>query len=185
MDQRKENLIAALRAFARQRPGIEPGNYGSWRDYRAESRSVTRDLHHAETLLETIAWRDSIGADQIMEAARHSGSGRLTIAETAPAEFRLSYCTGQYFPTEYRRAVCSIAAAALRGFWRENRPAEYFIVNGDQSQKFSDWEKAREFAHTFDPVVVLIEARIDGMTPGDYLRGKARTELGRTIANSW
>ena len=29
--------------FVDQRPGIEPLNYGSWRDYRRESAEVTRD----------------------------------------------------------------------------------------------------------------------------------------------
>ena len=53
--ERKQQMIEALRVFAEQRGGMEPGNYGSWRDYRKESASVTRDLHDARLLLRAIA----------------------------------------------------------------------------------------------------------------------------------
>ena len=58
----KTEIICALRAFAASRPGIEYGNYGDWRAYRRECADVSRDLRHARTLLDAIAWRDSITA---------------------------------------------------------------------------------------------------------------------------
>ena len=30
-----------------------------------------------------------------------------------PAGFAVDYCTGQYFPTEYRRAVCAVLSSAI------------------------------------------------------------------------
>jgi hypothetical protein len=33
---------------------------------------------------------------------------------------RLDYCTGQYWPTEYRRAACAVLASALWAYQRDN-----------------------------------------------------------------
>jgi hypothetical protein len=125
MDTRKQSLIDALQRFIAQRPGLEFGNYGDVSAYRSEMRSITKDRHHAETMLRAIIWRDSITADAIVGASRHAFSGRLTITEhdvypeTDPRRFSLDYCTGQYWPTEYRRAVCGVLSSALWNYWRD------------------------------------------------------------------
>lgn len=126
MDTRKKALIAALRAFIAQRPGIDPRNYGDYSGYRSESRSVTQDRQHAETILAQVEWRDSLTADDIIEASKHAFSGRLTVKEPEPGKFRLDYCTGQYFPTEYRKAAAAVLASALWYYWRAegNSPSD-------------------------------------------------------------
>lgn len=115
----KQNLIDTIATFAAQRPNLEPENYISdWRDaegranYRRESRRITKDLHHARALLGYIARRDSITAADLIEAARHAYSGRLEIKQTLEG-YRVDYCTGQYFPTEYRRAVACVLSSAI------------------------------------------------------------------------
>lgn len=108
--------LALLDTFTAQRPGIEPGNYGSFRDYRAESRSVTRDLHVYRTIRGSVHWRTFTLA-QWQDAFRRAFSGRLTLSET-PEGWRLDYCTGQYFPTEYRRAACAVLASLLWDYAR-------------------------------------------------------------------
>lgn len=117
-ETRNQNALSALLAFARQRPGLEPANYGDWRAYRQESREITRDLHQVESLALAVSQR-SIGADALMRACRDSYSGRLSMTETETGCFRINYCTGQYFPTEYRRAVCAVLSSALWDYWRE------------------------------------------------------------------
>ena len=126
MDTRKKALIAALRAFIAQRPGLDPCNYGDASGYRSESRSITQDRRHAETILANIEWRDSLTADNIIDASKHAFSGRLTIKEPEPGKFRLNYCTGQYFPTEYRKAAAAVLASALWDYWRTdgNSPSD-------------------------------------------------------------
>jgi hypothetical protein len=106
------DIINALRAFVEQRPGLEPVNYGSWTSYRQESREVTRDLHDAREILNVARW--TVTADDILSAARGS---RLSINER-PDGVAIDYCIGQYFPTEYRKAVCRVVAQAL---WNHNR----------------------------------------------------------------
>lgn len=143
MDTRKQTIIACLRKFIAQRPGLEFGNYGDVSAYRSEMRSITKDRHHAEAMLSSVAWRDSITADTILEASKHAFSGRLTITEPTPGRFVLDYCTGQYWPTEYRRAVCSVLSSALWDYWREcGGPAS----TGDTIRKTAAAELSRSIA---------------------------------------
>ena len=115
----KPAIIAMLEKFARQRPGMEPGNYGDWKSYRAELRTVTRDLAHARTLLSAVEW-SGITADDIIRAA---DGGRLGI-KVDGERVRIDYCTGQYFPTEYRKAVCRVLASALWAHIRDSMPGD-------------------------------------------------------------
>lgn len=134
---KKQDIITALEAFINQRPGLEYGNYGEPRSYRAELRSIGKDLKHARELLRAVE-HSPITAEQLV-AAFDSFSGRLSIKEelthvvrntpsgkitTEEMRVRLDYCTGQYWPTEYRRAVCAVCASALWYFKREELNAQ-------------------------------------------------------------
>lgn len=121
----KQALISALRRWIEQRPGLEFGNYGDIRAYRAEQRDITRDLHHARELLRAVEWRDSITAEDILRAA----DGRLTIAVDGDS-VRIDYCTGQYFPTEYRPAASRVLSSVLWAYWRENTVHENLEKSG-------------------------------------------------------
>lgn len=148
----RDAILECLAAFINQRSGIEFRNYGDVRAFRSEQRSITKDGKQARELLAAVRWRSSIDADALKAALRGAFSGRLTWdAERR----RLDYCAGQYFPTEYRRAVCAVLASALWGYFRENMPAD-----GEGSRK-------------------------KGESAGDYLRRTARREFGRAIAGRW
>lgn len=107
----KSELIAALRAFVAQRPGIEPGNYGSLSDYRREAREITAQRDDALSLLAAVDARDSITAGDMLAQLRH----RLVWDADRGS---LEYVTGQYWPTEYRRAAASAMAEVLWRYWR-------------------------------------------------------------------
>lgn len=115
----KETILNLLEAWVRQRPGLEYGNYGDAASYRAEVRSIGRDLQHARELWRYVAMRESIAANRLVDAFRHAYGGRLSLTERngRPA---LEYCTGQYWPTEYRRAACAVLAAAIWDYWRDD-----------------------------------------------------------------
>ena len=164
----KTALLETLHRWVRQRPGLEYCNYGDPTAYRSEMRSITKDRHHAEALLSYVAPRDSITAEMILEASRRSFSGRLKITPSDDGEkFSIDYCTGQYFPTEYRKAVCAVLASAVWDWLRSNMPPADGVVTIDIGGKPLEVESHR------------------GMTPGDYLRTAARRELGRPIASRW
>ena len=109
----KSVIIAALYKWIAQRPGLEFGNYGDVSSYRSEMRSITRDLHHARAMIDYVAWHDSITAEMILDAA--DNGGRLTMAADGD-KVTIDYVTGQYWSTEYRRAVCSLMASVI-GYW--------------------------------------------------------------------
>ena len=126
--EKREQILAALAAFVRQRPGLEPGNYfgsGDWaqdrRNYDTERRAIHRDRRDAERLLARFGVR-SIPEATLREAFR-AYSGRLKLTDTESGDVSLNYCTGQYFPTEYRKAVCAVLAQALWDHWREDYAA--------------------------------------------------------------
>jgi hypothetical protein len=115
---KREQILEALYTFIQQRPGLEFGNYGDVKPYREEMRRITRQRHDAETLLRAIS------LSSMDEATLRSGfraySGRLTRTDRPDGSVALNYCTGQYWPTEYRAAVCAVAAAALWDYYRDD-----------------------------------------------------------------
>ena len=123
----KAALIETLHAWINQRPGLEPANYISgWNDtagrsaYRSDARSITKDLHDARYLLDYIAIRDSITAEQILNAAKHNFSGRLSITPDNDG-FKVDYCTGQYWSMEYRKATAAVLRGAIWDWLSEER----------------------------------------------------------------
>ena len=129
----KPAIITALRAFIRQRPGLEFGNYCSgWQDktgrnaYFAEMRNITKQLSDAKVLLMAVESDEGIsGAD--LQAAFSAYSGRLSWDGE-----RLKYVTGQYWPTEYRAASCAVLARAL---WEHERSRSVGDVDGEEMRR--------------------------------------------------
>jgi len=106
----KSKIVDALTKWVSQRPGLDYGNYGDVSSYRAELRSIGKDLQHARALINYVAWRDSITAEMILKAA--DNGGRLSIVVKGDT-VAIDYCTGQYWPTEYRPAVCRLMSSVI------------------------------------------------------------------------
>jgi len=117
---KKQAIIGALYTFIGQRPGLEYGNYGEPVSYRAEARAIGKDLQQARELLRYVELRDSITAEDIIEASLRAYSGRLTITATDDGAVAVDYCTGQYWPTEYRKAACAVLSQAIWDYKRKN-----------------------------------------------------------------
>ena len=111
----KNDLLALLYTFINKRPGLEFDNYGDCAAYRCEIRRITRQRADALQLLRAIELRDSITAADIIAAF----NGRLTLG-TNKGKLCLDYCTGQYWPTEYRAAVARLASSLLWSYWWSN-----------------------------------------------------------------
>lgn len=116
---KKQQIIAALYTFINQRPGLEYCNYGDVPNYRAEVRAIGKDLAQARQLLRYVELRASITAEDIIEASKRAYSGRLTIVERDDGAVAIDYCTGQYFPTEYRKAACAVLSQAIWAWHRD------------------------------------------------------------------
>lgn len=200
MEPRKEAICNALAAWIRQRPGLEFANYGDATSYRAEQRSIARDKRQALELLRVVSAHDGITADDLMRAARSAYSGRLMIKlrdghgrDCAPW---IEYCTGQYWPTEYRRAACAVLASALWEWQRENMPAP--IGYRAQSWMQPSGTRARDVMRaTREEAQADVDRHggdqwgsVSGMYPGDitageWLRATFRKEFGKGLASRW
>lgn len=157
----KEQICSLLRAFINQRPGLDIANYGDVSSYRSELRGITRDRKEALELLRAIELRDSITAEDMREGFR-AFMGRLSLVskDGKPA---LEYCTGQYFPTEYRAAVCAVCASVLWAYMRDCMPTP----------------DGHEISRTG-----AIDT-YDGLSAGEWLRRHFRREFGRGIQSRW
>jgi hypothetical protein len=105
-------VLDGLDKFARQRPGLEFANYGDGPAYRAEARSIGRALtaykREREALADITGGNLESAAALVLEAAPRAFSGRLEWTGKG-----WTYCTGQYFPTEYRAAARAVVAEAV------------------------------------------------------------------------
>jgi hypothetical protein len=113
----------ALLTFVQQRPGMEPGNYSSFRDYRAEARQVSQDLRDVRALVKMA--RGCIPACILTAPI----SGRLSW-DAARGEWDY---TGQPFATEYRRAAARMLVNHIADDWMTRNPGV-------------TWPQAREWA---------------------------------------
>lgn len=125
--------IAALVAFAAQNPGLEFGNYGAVAPYKQEQRSISEDWRRFKDAL-AIAVHEGVTDAHVIAEAPHAFSGRL---EWVSKDYlrqkhgintdytpRWDYCTGQYWPTEYRKAAATLLEYATRRLRQERPPAK-------------------------------------------------------------
>jgi len=114
----RAEILEALARFTAQRSGIDGRNYGGSREaFLGDYRRILRDGRDARALLRVVELSTCLPDSILVEILNN---GRLTWDGK-----RLDYCAGQYFPTEYRAAVCRALAAALWHTWsRDGKTAE-------------------------------------------------------------
>lgn len=168
----KSTILAMLRAWVNQRPGLEFCNYGDVSAYRAELRQITKDRAHALELIRAVEWRDSITAERIIAAFPRAYSGRLRLEKREKdGKWVLDYCTGQYWPTEYRKAVCAVLASALWDWAREE-----CMPQPDRKPEACPCSRDHSLHH---------HETYNGLRAGDWLRRFFRREFGVSIARRW
>lgn len=99
--------IELLVKFVNQRPGLDFANYGDYKAYNLESRKISADKRDFHELL-SFALRRVADLDSKVECNLTKSSGRLTLKDG-----KIEYCTGQYWPTEYRPAASRILAQII------------------------------------------------------------------------
>lgn len=107
--ENKQTILASPIPFICQRPGIDPSDYNSTSDYRADCRAATKDRADALEMLAIISTTDGISGDAILARANK----RLTYSERSG----WSYVAGQYWSTEYRNAACQLMRDVLRDYY--------------------------------------------------------------------
>ena len=124
--------INKLVKFVNQRPGLQFCNYGNVSAYRSEMREITNDRQDFFELLALASARID-GLDEKLSQYLTNTSGRLTIDKDG----NLQYCTGQYFPTEYRPAANRVLVSLI---WESYRNEEH----ADGSPLYKDGQEIRK-----------------------------------------
>ena len=104
----RNDILTLIRKHVSQRSGIDCRNYGDRASLMHDYRRILRDGRDARRML-TACELSSMPTNTLRNAFR-AYSGRLSLDEFAGT---LEYCTGQYFPTEYRAAACAVLSEAL------------------------------------------------------------------------
>lgn len=126
----EQTVIEKLCRFVDSRSGLDWRNYGDAKSYRAEQREITADRSDFYELL-NLAFRRVDNFSDKVTAALTNGN-RLTLKNG-----ELDYCTGQYYPVEYRPAACRVLADILWNDYREERGADGapIYATGDDIRK--------------------------------------------------
>lgn len=162
----KQDIINALHVFISQRSGMDFRNYDSGdrlssrESYMNDYKPILAYGKAARDMLIFVARHDSVTAENLLEAARRAFSGRLEIVERK-GRVSCLYTTGQYFPTEYRRAACAVLSQAIRERIMQDAPKPTLHHNTETGE--------------------LLQ-RYMGDRIGDYVRKQARLQLGRGLA---
>ena len=117
MTERKQLIIEVLTKWVNQRPGLDFADYGDCVAFNAERRAITKTRLEAFELLRYV--EGSSITCEALERAFSAYSGRLKLVEGSKG-LTLDYCTGQYWPTEYRNAVCAVLSSAIWHYFNEN-----------------------------------------------------------------
>ncbi len=128
------NTVELLNKFVNQRPGLEFANYGDSKSYRSESAEITRDKGDYYELLRVALRRYDSYRNLAEVVNRYFGNnaGRLQLKDNS-----LEYCTGQYFPTEYRPAACRVLVSVIWDSYRDekNEAGEPIYKDGHELRK--------------------------------------------------
>jgi hypothetical protein len=154
MKASKVTAFEMLCEFVAKRPGLEFADYGDIYFYRQDYNFILKSKHIAEEALRVLTL--SFPADDVERALVYklwTTGDRLELIDLKEGRYKLQYITGQYFPTEYRRAAASAAYGALWHLVREmqEREAENKEdVTGDTIRAWFRRNTSKAFINWFD-----------------------------------
>lgn len=109
----QQTTLELLIKFVNQRPGLNFADYGDVTIYRRELNEIVKDRADFYELLSIAQAKISNFEDKLTTMLINS-TNRLSLENG-----KLSYCTGQYFPTEYRPAANRIIVQLIWNEYRE------------------------------------------------------------------
>lgn len=155
-----------LEKWINRRPGLDLRDYGlypgmpisEWKNarrcYDQEARAIAKDGREARAALKEARMQPP--HPELMQDAFRAFSGRLTWCEkhhhdakTGKYEGQLNYCTGQYWPTEYRKAAKAVLESYISAV-KQHRASENSLTHSYQT--IQDVRAASQAAgqHWFD-----------------------------------
>lgn len=140
----KHEVSEKFYAWVNQKPGLEWVNYGNSAALRSEYRKIAQQKTRACEALNVF---NALPYDEIcLRSAMRYFSGRLSFDKSG----NLQYCTGQYWPTEYRLAAAVVLEGYVFELTRGNRSACFKVLyqygfNVKRTMRRA-WSLAKKFA---------------------------------------
>lgn len=177
LDRHPEDFPAfrALVDYAAQSTGLDYGNYGEPTSYRSELRNIGKDWERVRNLIRA-AIDLGVTDAEIIAKGPHAYSGRLTWNGK-----EWDYCTGQYWPTEYRKAVAAILDACVH----DKKLAQKFEPLPDREYSIAEMREICERSGSYffqnsrsgERKKKLKGNRIQITTPNAYSNGEAHVAI--------
>jgi hypothetical protein len=112
----KNEVLGLLNSFVHTKPGLESGNYADAKSYNREKASITQQLMDARKMINFCLLHSVRFTDWTFSAY----AGRLVYTPpTKHVRASVEYHAGQYYPTEFRAAVCAVLSSAIQDYHRE------------------------------------------------------------------
>lgn len=139
--EKQEAMIAKFQKWIDQRPGLDPYNYSGRSQINTEYKHISAQKRRAQRALNVVY--DLPYAKDTWKGAFRAFSGRLSLNDKGDLE----YCTGQYWPTEYRLAAAVVLESYIFYACSGHRePAMKVIGMIDHYKGMWRWkEKAEEW----------------------------------------
>ena len=104
----KETVIKLFTNWINQRPGLDWRDYGnSYNAYKNDANNISKQRKEALKALRLFGYLD-YDPETFNTSCRWAYSGRLQVIYNADKGWFIDYCTGQYWPTEYRQAAAAV-----------------------------------------------------------------------------
>jgi hypothetical protein len=175
--------LCALADYCAQSPGLDFRNYASGpadrqgrTAYNQEARSILRDWQRFQDLFREAASLVLTDAD-IVAAAPRAFSGRL---EWKNGQWE--YCTGQYWPTEYRKAGAAVLNQAIhtrRQSEKHTLPEKEYSLDEIKAAAKRSGSYFFDNARRGERITKLKGNRLKVTTPNAYSNGGTRVAFFR------
>jgi len=126
MKDNELTMVEKLNAFVNQKPGLDANDYNDSQSYNHTVREITKDRNDYYELLSLFLTRWEGNANVVLTAHLIESDGRLRLIKGRSSLSILEYTTGQYFPTEYRKAANRVLVTLIWQSFRDER-----IANGN------------------------------------------------------
>ena len=120
--------LEALNAFVAQRSGIDCRDYSNRAAYMGDYRPMLQNGTDYRKMARFVAL-SSISNYDLVKGCGLVFSGRLVIDGNLQDGYNIDYTTGQYFPTEYRRAACCVIAQVITTYWKDCGYDKHELLN--------------------------------------------------------
>lgn len=110
---RNDLILNALEQLAHRRPHLDPRDYLSAQDLRAERVNLARDLRDAKAMIAEMRLHTPTTASDLLAGFNVKRDILALTEDVDSGQVTLEFLAGRYKPHDHRKAICEVLASAL------------------------------------------------------------------------